>query len=221
MQEHRFSAFLHQFPDLHSRPGLKPVRIQMKRDARKAPAGLRASLYNIVFSKRKELTTDPRFRISVVNLISIRAIFSNLNLVQAKKSLFLLRISCFQDLIPPSPPAFGSNLPGGRGEIDDETSGQSVSASISSAFPEKAQIRGLSGILVRGVCERSHSNYSIPSAFEAQARSIRNSLRLRRSGSLSRTPSAISSYIPFGIGTVPRAPLEFTTTNRDSPSSSK
>ena len=100
MQEHRFSAFLHQFPDLHRRPGLKPGRIQMKRDARKAPAGLRASLSNIVFSKKKELTTGPRFRISIVNLISIRAIFSNLNLVQAKKSLFLLRISCFQDLIP-------------------------------------------------------------------------------------------------------------------------
>ena len=88
-------------------------------------------------------------------------------------------------------------------------------------FSERANIRGLSGILVRGVCEMSHSNYSIPSAFEAQARLIRNSLRLRRSGSLSRSPSAISSYIPFGIGTVPRAPLEFTTTNRDSPSSSK
>ena len=129
----------------------QPGRIQMKRDARKAPAGLRASLYNLVFSKRKELTTDPRFRISVVNLISIRAIFSNLNLVQAKKSLFLLRISCFQDLIPPSQSALDSNLPGGRGEIDDETSGQSVSASISSAFPEREQIRGLSGILVIGV----------------------------------------------------------------------
>lgn len=88
-------------------------------------------------------------------------------------------------------------------------------------FSERANIRGLSGILVRGVCEMSHSNYSIPSAFEAQARLIRNSLRLRRSGSLSRSPSAISSYIPFGIGTVPREPLEFTTTNRDSPSSSK
>ena len=37
MQEHYFSAFLHQFPDLHRRPGLKPGRIQMKRDARKAP----------------------------------------------------------------------------------------------------------------------------------------------------------------------------------------
>ena len=37
MQEHRFSAFLHQFPDLYRRPGLKPGRIQMKRDARKAP----------------------------------------------------------------------------------------------------------------------------------------------------------------------------------------
>lgn len=78
-----------------------------------------------------------------------------------------------------------------------------------------------SGILVRGVCAMSHSNYSIPSAFEAQARSIRNSLRLRRSGSFSRSPSAISSYIPFGIGTVPGTPLEFTTTNRDSPSSSR
>lgn len=40
MQEHHFSAFLHQFPDLYRRPGLKPGRIQMK---------------------RKELTTDPRF----------------------------------------------------------------------------------------------------------------------------------------------------------------
>ena len=108
-----------------------------------------------------------------------------------------------------------------KGRIDDERALSPLSASISSAFPERAQIRGLSGILVRGVCERNHSNYSIPSAFEAQARSIRNSLRFRRSGSLSRTPSAISSYIPFGIGTVPRAPLEFTTTNRDSPSSSK
>ena len=158
---------------------------------------------------------------SVVNLMFSRVIFSDLNLAQVKKSLFLLRISCFQDLIPPSQLAFGSNLPGGRGEIDDETSGQSVSASISSAFSEREQIRGLSGILVRGVCEMSHSNYSIPSAFEAQARSIRNSLRLRRSGSFSHSPSAISSYIPFGIGTVPRAPLEFTTTNRDSPSSSR
>ena len=61
MQEHRFSAFLHQFPDLHSRPGFKPGRIQMKRDARKAPAGLRASLSNIVFSKREELTTNARY----------------------------------------------------------------------------------------------------------------------------------------------------------------
>ena len=158
---------------------------------------------------------------SVVNLM-----FSSCHIIQFKfgsgqKSLFLLRISCFQNLIPPSQPAFGSNLPGGRGEIDDETSGQSVSASISSAFSERANIRGLSGILVRGVCEISYSNYSIPSAFEAQARLIRNSLRLRRSGSFSRSPSAISSYIPFGIGTVPRALLEFTTTNRDSPSSSR
>ena len=95
-------------------------------------------------------------------------------------------------------------------------------ASLSNiVFSKREEIRGLSGILVRGVCEISHSNYSIPSAFEAQSRLIRNSLRLRRSGSLSRTPSAISSYIPFGIGTVPRAPLEFTTINRDSPSSSK
>ncbi|WP_154554776.1 hypothetical protein [Mogibacterium kristiansenii] len=61
MQEHYFSAFLHQFPDFYRRPGLKPGRIQMKRDARKAPAGLRASLYNIVFSKRKELTTNARY----------------------------------------------------------------------------------------------------------------------------------------------------------------
>lgn len=61
MQEHYFSAFLHQFPDLYRRPGLKPGRIQMKRDSRKAPADLRASLSNIVFSKKKELTTDPRF----------------------------------------------------------------------------------------------------------------------------------------------------------------
>lgn len=158
---------------------------------------------------------------SVVNLMFSRVIFSDLNLAQVKKSLFLLWISRFQDLILPSHPAFDSNLPGGREEIDDETSGQSVSASISSAFSEREQIRGLSGILVRGVCEMSHSNYSIPSAFEAQARSIRNSLRLRRSGSLSRSPSAISSYMPFGIGTVPGTPLEFTTTNRDSPSSSK
>ena len=37
MQEHYFSAFLHQFPDLHRRPGLEPGRVQMKRDARKAP----------------------------------------------------------------------------------------------------------------------------------------------------------------------------------------
>lgn len=123
------------------------------------PAGLRASLSNIVFSKREELTTNARY-------------------LPFRRQFLLL-------------------------------------------FRERAQIRGLSGILVRGVCEMSHSNYSIPSAFEAQARSIRNSLRLRRSGSLSRIPSAISSYIPFGIGTVPRAPLEFTTTNRDSPSSSK
>ena len=105
--------------------------------------------------------------------------------------------------------------------IDDELALSPLSSSISSAFPERVQIRSLSGILVRGACEMSHSNYSIPSAFEAQARSIRNSLRLRRSGSLSRTPSAISSYMPFGIGTVPGTPLEFTTTNRDSPSSSK
>ena len=37
MQEHYFSVFLHQFPDLYRRPGLKPGRIQMKRDARKSP----------------------------------------------------------------------------------------------------------------------------------------------------------------------------------------
>ena len=37
MQEHYFSAFLHQFPDLPRRPGLEPGRVQMKRDARKAP----------------------------------------------------------------------------------------------------------------------------------------------------------------------------------------
>ena len=37
MQEHYFSAFLHQFPDFYRRPGLKPGRIQMKRNARKAP----------------------------------------------------------------------------------------------------------------------------------------------------------------------------------------
>lgn len=77
---------------------------------------------------------------SVVNLMFSRVIFSDLNLAQVKKSLFLLRISCFQDLIPPSQLAFGSNLPGGRGEIDDETSGQSVSASISSAFSEREQL---------------------------------------------------------------------------------
>lgn len=109
----------------------------------------------------------------------------------------------------------------GANPVGDRAAFFPLSASISSAFPEREQIRGLSGILVREVCEISYSNYSIPNAFEAQVRLIRNSLRLRRSGSLSRSPSAISSYIPFGIGTVPREPLEFTTTNRDSPSSSK
>ena len=107
------------------------------------------------------------------------------------------------------------------GKLTTEPRGRVFRRQFLLLFRERKQIRGLSGILEREVCEMSHSNYSIPSAFEAQARLIRNSLRLRRSGSLSRTPSAISSYIPFGIGTVPRAPLEFTTTNRDSPSSSK
>ena len=125
MQEHRFSAFLHQFPDLHSRPGLKPGRIQMKRDARKAPAGLRASLSNIVFSKKKELTTDPRFpEVCRQSSVFFVPFFSNLNLVQVKKSPFLLRISCFQDLMPPSHPALDSNLPGGRGKLTTKPRGR-------------------------------------------------------------------------------------------------
>lgn len=51
-----------------------------------------------------------------------------------KKPLLPTRISCFQGPISPSPPALNSNLPGGRGEIDDGTSGRSVSSSISSGF---------------------------------------------------------------------------------------
>ena len=43
--------------------------------------------------------------------------------------------------ILPSPPALNSNLPGGRGEIDDGTSGESVPSSISSDFPKAAHIR--------------------------------------------------------------------------------
>ena len=33
MQEHHFSAFLHQFPDLYRRPGREPGRVQMRSDA--------------------------------------------------------------------------------------------------------------------------------------------------------------------------------------------
>ena len=64
MQEHLFSAFLHQFPDFYPRPELDSDRVQMKSDARKAGDGLRASLHIIIIHKRKELTTDPRFGVT-------------------------------------------------------------------------------------------------------------------------------------------------------------
>lgn len=58
----------------------------------------------ICIRHQKNLTTDPQFRISVVNLIFSRVIFSDLNLAQVKKSLFLLRPSDF--LLPRPHTAF-------------------------------------------------------------------------------------------------------------------
>ena len=58
MHEHLFSAFLHQFSDFYPRSELDSGRVHMKSDARKALAGLRASLHIIIIHKRKELTTN-------------------------------------------------------------------------------------------------------------------------------------------------------------------
>ena len=52
MQEHHFSVLLHQLPDLHRRPGLKPGRVQVKRDARKAPPAS-VHLFPLCISKGK------------------------------------------------------------------------------------------------------------------------------------------------------------------------
>ena len=67
--------------------------------------------------------------------------YSNPFSCQCQNHFISHEFPAFKASFHPLPSAFHSNLPGGRGEIDDGTSGESVPSSISSDFPKTDHIR--------------------------------------------------------------------------------
>lgn len=74
---------------------------RLKRDARKAPSAS-VHLFPLLFSKRKELTTNSHSRLVVNLMFSLRKMLQS-KLKSGTKSLISTRFSCFLDLISPSP----------------------------------------------------------------------------------------------------------------------
>lgn len=141
MQEHHFSAFLHQFPDLHWRPGARPGRVQMKSDACPLVSPPHAStpflglmheplffcsmhhFSALFFPKGKELTTDPRpWKVCRQSNVFFSFLFQSKFRSMAKNPFFQPEFSDSKALSCPHPRHWTLIYPAAAGKLTTERS---------------------------------------------------------------------------------------------------